>query len=107
MNTEWSLEVYYKGYEDPAFAEDFELLQKNAQALETALGQAREQDDVQGLVTVLEAKEAYAKVLFKLKSIWHFAIPWTQQMVKHWITSADWIRSMHLQPRHSQPWISI
>lgn len=45
---------------------DFELLQKNAQALETALGQAREQDDVQGLVTVLEAKEAYAKVLFKL-----------------------------------------
>ena len=64
MNTEWSL--YYKGYEDPAFAEDFELLQKNAQALETALGQAREQDDVQGLVTVLEAKEAYAKVLFKL-----------------------------------------
>jgi len=58
--------VYYKGYEDPAFAEDFELLQKNAQALETALGQAREQDDVQGLVTVLEAKEAYAKVLFKL-----------------------------------------
>ena len=66
MNTEWSLEVYYKGYEDPAFAEDFELLQKNAQALETALGQAREQDDVQGLVTVLEAKEAYAKVLFKL-----------------------------------------
>ena len=66
MNTEWSLEVYYKGYEDPAFAEDFELLQKNAQALETALGQAREQDDVQGLVTVLEAKDAYAKVLFKL-----------------------------------------
>ncbi|MFQ7489879.1 MAG: M3 family oligoendopeptidase [Lachnospiraceae bacterium] len=66
MNTEWSLEVYYKGYEDPAFAEDFELLQKNAQTLETALGQAREQDDVQGLVTVLEAKEAYAKVLFKL-----------------------------------------
>lgn len=66
MNTEWSLEVYYKGYEDPAFAEDFELLQKNAQALETALGQAREQDAVQGLVTVLEAKEAYAKVLFKL-----------------------------------------
>ncbi len=66
MNTEWSLEVYYKGYEDPAFAEDFELLQKNAQELETALGQAREQDDVQGLVTVLEAKEAYAKVLFKL-----------------------------------------
>lgn len=66
MNTEWSLGVYYKGYEDPAFAEDFELLQKNAQALETALGQAREQDDVQGLVTVLEAKEAYAKVLFKL-----------------------------------------
>lgn len=66
MNTEWSLEVYYKEYEDPAFAEDFELLQKNAQALETALGQAREQDDVQGLVTVLEAKEAYAKVLFKL-----------------------------------------
>lgn len=66
MNTEWSLEVYYKGYEDPAFAEDFELLQKNAQVLETALEQAREQDDVQGLVTVLEAKEAYAKVLFKL-----------------------------------------
>lgn len=66
MNTEWSLEVYYKGYEDSAFAEDFELLQKNAQALETALGQAREQDDVQGLVTVLEAKEAYGKVLFKL-----------------------------------------
>ena len=66
MNTEWSLEVYYKGYEDPAFVEDFELLQKNAQALETALEQAREQDDVQGLVTVLEAKEAYAKVLFKL-----------------------------------------
>ena len=30
------------------------------------MGQAREQDDVQGLVTVLEAKEAYAKVLFKL-----------------------------------------
>ena len=55
MNTEWSLEVYYKGYEDPAFAEDFELLQKNAQTLETALGQAREQDDVQGLVTVLDA----------------------------------------------------
>ena len=22
MNTEWSLEVYYKGYEDPAFAEE-------------------------------------------------------------------------------------
>ena len=28
MNTEWSLEVYYKGYEDPAFAEDFELMHR-------------------------------------------------------------------------------
>ena len=37
MNTEWSLEVYYKGYEDPAFAEDFELLQKNAHHLLSGL----------------------------------------------------------------------
>ena len=55
-------------------------------------------------------KKAYIMNMYtapEYRSIWHFAIPWTQQMVKHWITSADWIRSMHLQPRHSQPWISI
>ena len=66
MNTEWSLDVYYKGYDDPAFAADFELLKKYAGELETALEAARKQNDEQGLVTIIEAKEAYANVLFKL-----------------------------------------
>lgn len=66
MNTEWSLDVYYKGYEDSAFAADMALLQENAEALETALAKAKQQEDAEGLVTVLEAKEAYASVLYKL-----------------------------------------
>ena len=66
MNTEWSLDVYYKGYEDPAFAADFELLKKNADGLETALQTAKEQNNEQGLVTILKAQEAYVEVLLKL-----------------------------------------
>lgn len=66
MNTNWSLDVYYKGYEDPTFAADMELLEKYAKALEAALEEAKSQDSVQGLVTVIEARENYAKVAYKL-----------------------------------------
>lgn len=59
MNTEWSLDVYYKGYDDPAFAADFELLKKYAGELETALETARKQTDEQGLVTIIEIGRAH------------------------------------------------
>lgn len=66
MNTEWSLDVFYKGYDDPAFHKDFELLEQKAANLETALNQAKEQDDKTGLVTVLHAMEDYANVIYKV-----------------------------------------
>ena len=66
MNTEWSLEVYYKGYDDPAFAEDLKLLEVRAAGLEKALNKARTQDDKTGLVTVIHAMEDYTSVMRKV-----------------------------------------
>lgn len=65
MNTEWSLDVFYKGYDDPAFEEDLMLLDEKAAGLETSLKKARTQNDKEGLVTVLHAMEDYDKVAKK------------------------------------------
>lgn len=66
QNTEWSLDVYYQGYDDPAFAKDFAMMEEKAAALEPALTTAKAQEEVQGLVTVLTALEEYEKVASKV-----------------------------------------
>ena len=57
MNTEWSLDVYYKGYDDPAFAKDMKSLEEAAKNLAPALEKAKTQKNKDGLVTVLQALE--------------------------------------------------
>lgn len=66
MNTEWSLKVYYDGYEDNAFKEDFAELEKLAEGLSMALEKAGKQTEAEGLVTVLTAKENFVKLACKL-----------------------------------------
>lgn len=66
MKSEWSLKVYYDGYEDPSFAEDFKRLENRAAGLSAALEKAKTLEDTAGLVMILQAKEAYAEVSKKL-----------------------------------------
>lgn len=66
MNTEWSLKVYYEGYEDVSFKKDFETVEQLATGLEKALEKAKQQEDTEGLVTVLTAQEEFAVVATKL-----------------------------------------
>lgn len=68
MNNEWSLDVFYKGYDDPEFLADISKLEEVAAGLGDKLEKAKTMDDVNGLVTVLTAQEEYANVAVKLFS---------------------------------------
>lgn len=66
MNTEWSLEVYYTGYDDPAYEKDMSAVEVAAKALAPALETAKKQNHVEGLNTVIRAMEAYASIMVKV-----------------------------------------
>lgn len=66
MSTEWSLDIFYKGYNDEAFTQDFKELPQKVADLEQALEQAFNQTPIQGLTTILQAREEYEKAANKL-----------------------------------------
>lgn len=57
MNYEWSLDVYYTGYDDPAFAKDMNKFEEAVASLAPALEKAKTQNHTQGLLTVMFALE--------------------------------------------------
>ena len=66
MNTEWNLDVFYKGYDDPEFKKDFEECAKQADKLQKAVDLAKTLDNVKGLRAVIDAEEEYVKLVMKV-----------------------------------------
>jgi len=66
MNAEWSLDVLYKGYDDPKFQEDFQKVDEvcekvNAFAAGLPAGDAKE-----NVRTYLELQEETANMIYSL-----------------------------------------
>lgn len=59
MNKEWSLKVFYQGYEDPDFLKDFEESEKLAKRLQNLMKEVENQDTIQALTTIVTCKEAF------------------------------------------------
>lgn len=66
MNQEWSLEALYKGYDDPEFIRDMELLPEKIEeyrSMASSLGQGNEKEQ---LTAYLQAEEALEKFVSRL-----------------------------------------
>ena len=60
MNSEWSLDVLYKGFDDPKFSEDLTSFEKKAKELDElskTLSHENEKEDLLQIVKVLEEFE--------------------------------------------------
>lgn len=66
MNTEWNLDVFYKGYDDPEFKKDFEKCTGLADSLKEACKKAKTLNHIEGLKTVLLAEEECVSLYMKL-----------------------------------------
>ena len=64
MNSEWSLDVLYKGFDDPKFSEDLTSFEKKAKELDElskTLSHENEKEDLLQIVKVLEEFELYGR----------------------------------------------
>ena len=66
MNTEWNLDIFYKGYDTPEFKEDFAKVEALAKGLDEKLALAKTQDAKTGLLTVLFAQEEFYALAMKV-----------------------------------------
>lgn len=71
MNTEWSLDIYYKGYNDPLFVSDMKSAQEAAEKLGQSVEQAKTQENKDGLKTVLLALE---DCMVKIKKVYEYTM---------------------------------
>lgn len=72
MNSEWSLEVLYKGFDDPKFAQDLKQLYEKLAAYKEAAAKLCEMEPKEGLECILKLKEEYmltAKRLLSFSSL--------------------------------------
>ena len=60
MNQEWSLDVLYRGYEDPKFDEDMKKFESEVAGMKEKIEAAKKLDPVKGLETCLMVKEEMA-----------------------------------------------
>jgi len=68
MNGEWSLEVLYKSYEDPAFLEDIKKVDAyNAKIKETAAG-LKDRSGKEAVLEIIELLEEYSVLFYRLGS---------------------------------------
>lgn len=66
MNSEWSLDVLYKGFDDPKFSEDLTSFEKKAKELDEiskTLSHENEKEDLIRIVKALEEFELLEKHL--------------------------------------------
>lgn len=66
MNNEWSLKVFYEGYDDPSFLRDFEESEKLAKRLQNLMPEIKGQDTLQALTIIVSCKESFKTCIGKL-----------------------------------------
>ncbi|HEX3075926.1 MAG TPA: M3 family oligoendopeptidase [Lachnospiraceae bacterium] len=59
MNSEWSLDILYKNYEDVAFTKDFQKLQDTIKEIKDFTGKLKENEYEQNLIKYVELFEQY------------------------------------------------
>ena len=59
MNQEWSLDVLYKGYDDPEFIRDMELIPDKIEEYASVVAALGEGDVKEQLVSLLKAEEEF------------------------------------------------
>ena len=68
MNKEWSLDILYKGYDDPAFLADFNNVEVMQEEMHKKLLELPNMTEEEALITGLKASEAFTELLEKLFS---------------------------------------
>lgn len=66
VSTEWSLDAFYKGYEDPAYQKDLEEMDRLAENLEASLQRAKTMEAKDALLCLVEAQEAFTSHWMRL-----------------------------------------
>lgn len=66
MNNEWSLTVFYEGYDDPSFLKDFEESERLAKRLQDLMKEIEGQETIHALTTIINCKEAFKACIGKL-----------------------------------------
>ena len=66
MNKEWSLDVLYKGLDDPKYKEDVKKFEGMADFLKKEYEKALKLDDVNKVKALLLAEEEYVGLAYKL-----------------------------------------
>lgn len=66
ISKEWSLEEFYKGYEDPAYKKDLETMDSLVEQLENSLKQAQHMEAKDALLCLLEAQENFTAHMMRL-----------------------------------------
>ena len=72
MNSEWSLEILYKGFDDPAYEKDLKELEKvveECNELSENLSHSHEKEDLVSIITVLEKLELLIRKLDSFASL--------------------------------------
>ena len=68
MNKEWSLDILYKGYDDPAFKADFEKVDTVQAEMHKKVLELPNMTEEDALVAGLKATEEFSELLEKLFS---------------------------------------
>ena len=66
MNGEWSLEVLYKGYDDPAFQEDLKHLDERTVQIQELAAGLKDRSGKEAVLEVIEAREQYLELFRRL-----------------------------------------
>ena len=66
MYNEWSLEIFYKGIDDPALAEDISTLEKNVATYKSLVAALNHDDTARSLREIIDLKESTAVLVRKI-----------------------------------------
>ena len=59
MNSEWSLDVLYKGFDDPKFSEDLTSFEKKAKELDEISKTLSHENEKEDLIRIVKALEEF------------------------------------------------
>ena len=97
MNEKWSLDILYKGYDDPKFAEDLkkaDALIEKTHKLSAALDPNKRKETIIEIIKLMEESEVLSGELFHFVSLQSEADT-TDEFYNGWFVPCQWNGSYH------------